>query len=239
MRDIQRLHGEFWDGRKNRGTSWSRRVPLMTMHDVKKGGDTETDQLRLPRHRIRRVSNHAIGGRGRYEDRGEGGSLNRCLREGDKKENTGVQTGVRARLRKRALKLIGSTGRGGCIPSLRLRPVVSTKPLAPDTFKASHRRLECFLNHPLLPSPSSPTFRNPTRGAHASILILSLQHTRNSQTMFSGFLTVLFLQDFGDKTQTPLPSFRSHQWDRNQTVPAASGTFWFLPAQVSMKAQRS
>ncbi|KAH8995416.1 hypothetical protein EDB92DRAFT_202822 [Lactarius akahatsu] len=64
-----------------------------------------------------------------------------------KNENTGVRTGVlRARPRQRALKLIGSTGRGGCIPSLRLRPVNSTKPIAPDTFKACHRRLECFLN---------------------------------------------------------------------------------------------
>lgn len=150
-----------------------------------------------------------------------------------------MRTGVRARPRQRALKLIGSTGRGGCIPSLRLRPVNSTKPIAQDTFKVPHRRIECFLNHPLLPSPSSPTFRDSTRGAHASVLILSLHYTRNSQTTFSGFLTVLFLQDFSDKTQTPLPSFRSHQWDRNQTVPAASGTFWFIPAQVLMKAQRS
>ncbi|KAH9071109.1 hypothetical protein EDB83DRAFT_315397 [Lactarius deliciosus] len=186
---------------------------------VKRSEDTETDhQLRLPRHRIRRVSTTQLGGGEGTKTGGEGAV--EAAASGKREERKyGRADGVRARPRQRALKLVGSTGRGGCIPSLTLRPVNSTKPIALDTLKAPHRRLEWFLNHPLLPSPSSPTFHNSNRGAHASVLILSLHHTRNSRTMFSGFLTVLFLQDFGDKTQTPLPSFRSHQWDRNQTVP--------------------
>jgi hypothetical protein len=66
--------------------------------------------------------NHGIGG---YEDR-----------------VSGVWMG---QLRQRALKLQWvSTAR---LPFLRHRLVNRTKPIAPDTFKASHRRLGCLKNY--------------------------------------------------------------------------------------------
>ena len=48
----------------------------------------------------------------------------------------------------------------------------STRSIAPDTFKASHRRLECFLKYPLLPSLSSPTPRQLNPGCPRICLAL-------------------------------------------------------------------
>src|SRR6266702_1072377 len=99
-------------------------------------------------------------------------------------------------------------------------------------FRLSHLTITVFTDFPKVSAFS-------TRGTHAYILLLSLRHSPNSQIMFSGFLTVPFLQDFGDNTQTFFKAFRFHQWDSNQTILGSPCRKWGLLVSSLPRQQRA
>ena len=118
----------------------------------------------------------------------------------------------------------------------------STRSIATDTFKPSHRRRECFLKYPFLPSLSSPTSRqfNPG-GTHIRLALVSTPHSQLTDYTFRIFdrsvCSRLRREDLDASLKT-FTSINETAINPSSSCRATSGLCWFLLAQATMKAQR-